>query len=175
LTYVSTHCCPNFNALAVSNLKLWISKISKLDVCGRPLFANPVTFNAKVQLTRTFHLGRRNGSKVRHLLVLLLMLLSQGQFHHSLESSVNTSNLKACTFLLIRQKYGKRKTPKSWSLSWNIGGHSNRYHCYHWYHTILNPLLPLTLIFSLAIVCIDNEIIVKILLMNKWLYNYSGT
>ena len=43
-TYVSTHCCPNFKALALSNLKLWITKVSKLDVYGRPLFTNLVTY-----------------------------------------------------------------------------------------------------------------------------------
>ena len=40
LTYVSTHCCLNFKALAISHLKLWIARVSKLDVCGRPLFTN---------------------------------------------------------------------------------------------------------------------------------------
>ena len=43
LQYVGTHCCPNFKAMAVFNLKLLITKVDKLDVCGRPLFANPVT------------------------------------------------------------------------------------------------------------------------------------
>ena len=44
LTYVGTHCCPNFKAMAVFNVKLWVVKVSKVDVCGRPLFANPVIF-----------------------------------------------------------------------------------------------------------------------------------
>ena len=30
--------------MAVFNLKLLIVKVGKLDVCGRPLFANPVTY-----------------------------------------------------------------------------------------------------------------------------------
>jgi len=44
LTYVGTHWCPTFNAMAVFNLKLWIVNVGKLDVCGRSLFTNPVTF-----------------------------------------------------------------------------------------------------------------------------------
>ena len=43
LTYVGTRCCLNFKGLAVFNLKLLIVKVGKMDVCGRPLFANPVT------------------------------------------------------------------------------------------------------------------------------------
>ena len=42
-THVNTHCCPNFKPTAVFNLKLLIVKVGKLDVCGRPLFANLVT------------------------------------------------------------------------------------------------------------------------------------
>jgi len=30
--------------MAVFNLKLLIVKVNKLDVCGRPLFANPITY-----------------------------------------------------------------------------------------------------------------------------------
>jgi len=43
LSYVGTFCWPNFKSVACANLKLWIVKVGKLDVCGRPLFANPVT------------------------------------------------------------------------------------------------------------------------------------
>jgi len=50
-TYVGTHCCANFKGMAVFNLKLLIAKVSKLDVCGRPLFANPVTYIARIQYT----------------------------------------------------------------------------------------------------------------------------
>ena len=31
-------------SIPLSNLKLWIVKIHKFDVCGRPLVANPVTY-----------------------------------------------------------------------------------------------------------------------------------
>ena len=41
LTYDGTLCCSNFKGMAVFNLKLLIGK---LDVCGRPLFANPVSY-----------------------------------------------------------------------------------------------------------------------------------
>ena len=44
LTYVGTFCLPNFKSIALSNLTLRIVKVGKLDVCGRPLFANPVTY-----------------------------------------------------------------------------------------------------------------------------------
>ena len=43
-SYVGTFCWPNFKSVACANLKLWIVKVGKLDVCGRPLFANPVTY-----------------------------------------------------------------------------------------------------------------------------------
>ena len=46
LSYVGTFCWPNFKSVACTNLKLWIVKVGKLDVCGRPLFANPVTYIA---------------------------------------------------------------------------------------------------------------------------------
>jgi len=42
LTYFGAHCCPNFKGMAVFNLTLLIVKVIKLDVCGKPLFANPV-------------------------------------------------------------------------------------------------------------------------------------
>ena len=32
-----------FNSIAFTNLKLQIVKVGKLDVCGRPLFASPIT------------------------------------------------------------------------------------------------------------------------------------
>ena len=35
-----------------SNLKLWIIKVGKLDVCGRPLYVNPVTFVTKFRKIR---------------------------------------------------------------------------------------------------------------------------
>jgi len=37
------HRFPKFKAFGVFNLKLWIIKVVKLDVCGRPLIANRVT------------------------------------------------------------------------------------------------------------------------------------
>ena len=37
ITYVGTSCLPNFKSSAFTNLKLEIVKVSKLDVCGRPL------------------------------------------------------------------------------------------------------------------------------------------
>jgi len=40
---VLTYLKPNFNSTAHLDGKLWIVKVWKLDVCGRPLFANPVT------------------------------------------------------------------------------------------------------------------------------------
>jgi len=33
---------PNFSSIAHSDKKLWIVKVWKLDVCGRPFFANPI-------------------------------------------------------------------------------------------------------------------------------------
>jgi len=44
LSYVGTHYCPNFMAMDVFNLKLWIIQVGKLDVHGRPLSTNPVTY-----------------------------------------------------------------------------------------------------------------------------------
>ena len=35
---------PNLNPIALSDGKLWIIKVRKLDVCGRPLFVNLVTY-----------------------------------------------------------------------------------------------------------------------------------
>jgi len=35
---------PNFNPISYIDEKLWIIKVGKLDVSGRPLFANPVTY-----------------------------------------------------------------------------------------------------------------------------------
>ena len=34
----------NFKFVSFLNTKLWSSKFTELDVCGRPLFANPVTY-----------------------------------------------------------------------------------------------------------------------------------
>ena len=34
----------NFSSIFYSTAKLWSSKFRELDVCGRPLFANPFTF-----------------------------------------------------------------------------------------------------------------------------------
>ena len=34
----------NFRCLFLLSIKLWFSKLIELDVCGRPLFANPVTY-----------------------------------------------------------------------------------------------------------------------------------
>jgi len=44
LSYVSASCWSNFKLIAFTNWRLWIIKVSNLDVCGRPLFANPVTY-----------------------------------------------------------------------------------------------------------------------------------
>ena len=43
LTYVGASCLPYFKSIAFTNLELKIVKVSSLDVCERPLFANPVT------------------------------------------------------------------------------------------------------------------------------------
>ena len=43
----------NFNSIAHSDGKLWIVKLWKLDVCGRLLFANPVTY--KIPISTTWH------------------------------------------------------------------------------------------------------------------------
>ena len=42
LSYVDTFSWPNFKSVyvACTNLKLWIIKVGKVDVWGRPLFAN---------------------------------------------------------------------------------------------------------------------------------------
>ena len=44
INYVGSHYSPNFKPITYCNLKLLIIKVSILDVCGRPLFANPVTY-----------------------------------------------------------------------------------------------------------------------------------
>ena len=42
--YVDTSWWSNVTSVAITNLKLWIIKVGKFDVCGKPSFANPVTF-----------------------------------------------------------------------------------------------------------------------------------
>ena len=49
LTFVGVSCLPNFKSIAFTNLKLEIVKVNKLDVCWRPLFANPVTFYIPIE------------------------------------------------------------------------------------------------------------------------------
>ena len=44
LSSVITHFGLNFKPIALHNLWLRIIEVGKLDVCGRPLFTNPVTF-----------------------------------------------------------------------------------------------------------------------------------
>ena len=39
----------NFRLICYLNTKLWSSKFIELDVCGRPLFANPVTYAQLIQ------------------------------------------------------------------------------------------------------------------------------
>jgi len=41
--HVGASCWPNFNSIAFANLKLQ-NDIVDMDVCGRPLFINPVTY-----------------------------------------------------------------------------------------------------------------------------------
>ena len=41
---VSTPCTENCKFIAFTHLKLLIVEVGKFDVCGRPFFANPVTF-----------------------------------------------------------------------------------------------------------------------------------
>jgi len=45
LTHVDLHYHPNFKTVAVFNLKLRFAKVGKLDVCGRSLFTNSVTYH----------------------------------------------------------------------------------------------------------------------------------
>jgi len=44
-TYIGASSWPKFKSVALTNLELQIVKVVKLDVCGWPLFANPVTIN----------------------------------------------------------------------------------------------------------------------------------
>jgi len=75
LHYVGDSCWPYFKSIAFTNLKLQIVKVGKLDVCGRPLFANLVAnviyydqshcngfYTATVPLTRQLCEGRCGGS-----------------------------------------------------------------------------------------------------------------
>ena len=45
---VSTLHWENFESKAFACIKLWIGKVGSFDACGRPLFANPVTYVSKL-------------------------------------------------------------------------------------------------------------------------------
>jgi len=48
--YILACFTPNFVSIAYSYWELWIIKVWKLDVCGRPLFANLVTYGVEIFL-----------------------------------------------------------------------------------------------------------------------------
>ena len=77
--YVSRHCYQNFKSLTHSQHMLCLVKCVLSDVCGRPLFTNPVTYNI-ITFTEIdvesklfkFHLQIENIIAVSNMMIIMV-------------------------------------------------------------------------------------------------------
>jgi len=97
LTYDCNQCWPNLKAIPLPNLMFWFSKVGKLDVCGRPLFANPVTYDLYIGLLTLYEVAYSVILTFIHIKSRKPILTSEFRSKSDIEDCMRISNVFNCT------------------------------------------------------------------------------